>query len=110
MAVGDVLILDSPVGIKVAEVKRCDSEYASHQEVMVDTFFGDRDPPKLVRVRFVGGGVACLRYKLVQEFQISHMELAWVKTIGDHRFRFLLRSEGAWTLRIRYVFREFGGV
>lgn len=65
VTVGYVLVFARSVGSEMAQMECCDSQNASHQEVMVKALFGNRDPPKPVRIRSVRGCVACLGDKLV---------------------------------------------
>lgn len=87
-----------------------DREDPPHQEVMIEPLFGYSDPPKLVRIRFVRGGIACLGDKLVQELQISQMKFAWFERVGDDGSGSLFRSGRALASGVGCLFDEFRGV
>lgn len=66
MVGGDVLILVGLVGSEMAEVKCCNGEDATHEELMVETFFAYCHAPKVMGILLVRCGVTCLGGELVQ--------------------------------------------
>lgn len=83
MVGGDVLILVGLIRSEMAEMECCDGEDASHEELMVQTFFAYRHAPKVMRILLVRGGVTGLGSELVQQFEISHLQVAERETVGD---------------------------